>query len=148
MNIINIISLSTGLLYIISFALYINTGLSYHLKGTIGLIATVGLSEFIKKFIIKDISLRPKGALDCNLLCNDGDQSNKPGMPSSHSAAAAFFTVYYYNYTDNIIIKSFLVGYTILVALSRYLKRCHNIYQIGAGLLFGSISGLFIVRYL
>ena len=148
MKTLDIISFSTGFLYIISFVLYTITGAVYHIKGAIGLGLTVGLSEFIKKFIIKDISLRPKGASNCNLLCNDGNQSGKPGMPSSHSAAAAFFTVYYFNYTDNIVIKLFLVLYTILVAVSRYLKRCHTIYQIGSGLTFGLITGIFGVRYL
>ncbi len=148
MKTLDIISLSTGFLYIISFILYLYTDLNYHIKGVIGLGITVGLSEFIKKFIIKDISPRPQGAKDCNLLCNDGNQYGKPGMPSSHSAAAAFFTVYYFNYTDNTIIKIFLVLYTMIVALSRYLKRCHTIYQIGAGLLFGSISAIIGVRYL
>jgi membrane-associated phospholipid phosphatase len=148
MKTLDIISFSTGFLYIISFVLYTITGAEYHIKGAIGLGLTVGLSEFIKKFIIKDISPRPQGAKDCNLLCNDGNQAGKPGMPSSHSAAVAFFTVYYFNYSDNIIIKSFLVLYTILVAVSRYLKRCHTIYQIGSGLTFGLITGIIGVRYL
>ena len=148
MNILDIISLSTCLLYAVSFVLYLTTGLLYHLKGSIGLVVTVGLSEFVKKFIIKDISPRPKGALDCNLLCNDGNQSGRPGMPSSHTAAVSFFTVYYLNYSDNILINIFLVIYAAVVAASRYLKRCHTIYQIVGGALFGGISALTIVRYL
>jgi membrane-associated phospholipid phosphatase len=148
MKTLDIISLSTGFLYIISFVLYAITGVLYHLKGAIGLVVTVGLSEFIKKFIIKDISPRPKGALDCNLLCNDGNQTGKPGMPSSHTAAVSFFTVYYLNYSENSIINIFLVIYSILVALSRYLKRCHTIYQIVGGALFGGLSALIVVRYL
>ncbi len=130
--------MSVGLLYIIPIILYFNTSNSIHLKGFLGLIGTTFLSEIIKYRMIGTASPRPKGAKDCNLFCNDGKQEGQPGMPSSHSAEAAFFAAFYFKQTTNPILQSGLVLYPILVMLSRYLKHCHTINQV----IIGSILGL------
>jgi len=141
-SILNIISFSIIFLYIIPIVLFVYSKNVFHLKALVGLGLTGWLSESLKHHIIKDASPRPKGAQDCNLLCNDGNQEGQPGMPSSHSAQVAFFTGMYYFQTTNPFIRAFLVCYELLVMLSRYLKRCHTIQQIGVGTLFGLILSL------
>jgi hypothetical protein len=80
------VSISAGLLYGIPIILYYFEDDSIHIKALIGMVGTVTLSESLKRLVIKDANPRPQGASNCNLLCNDGNQSGRPGMPSSHSA--------------------------------------------------------------
>ena len=140
MNILNLTSMSVLLGYIILPILFVITKNMIHLKAFIGLFGTSIISETIKYNLIGDLSPRPFGATDCNLLCNDGNQAGKPGMPSSHSAEVAFILGYYSQITDNKYIRLSLLFYAAAVMLSRYLKNCHSIPQI----MVGTVLGLFI----
>jgi len=142
------LSFSVIFLYYVPIILYLKTNELSQLKALIGMIATVTFTEFIKHFIVKDGSPRPKGAKDCNLWCDDGNQEGKPGMPSGHSSKVSFFAGYYFQQTDNIWIRSFLVLYAILVMISRFTKKCHTLYQIVTGSTIGLLSSIFVVRYL
>ena len=148
MSIPDLLSKSVIIIYIIPVILYIITGNSVHFKGFLGVAGTTIITETIKYFFIGKESPRPEGARDCNLLCNDGNQSGKPGMPSSHSASAAFFSTFYYHQTDNKFIRGGLVIYAGLVMLSRYLKKCHSISQILVGALLGVSLSWFAMRQL
>jgi membrane-associated phospholipid phosphatase len=148
MNISNTISTSVILLYIIPIFLYGITGNYIHFKAFIGTVGTTIISETIKYFFVGKQSPRPQGAKDCNLLCNDGNQTGQPGMPSSHSAEVAFFSAFYYQQTNNTPIRVLLVLYAALVMLSRYIKRCHTINQIGVGAILGLSLSWLVVRHL
>ena len=137
MDLLNIISFSVIIVYIIPLALFLYTRQVIHLFGLTGVYGTMAISEFIKYYIIQDASPRPKGAMNCNLACDDGNQEGKPGMPSSHSAEVAFFSSFYYQQTTNPIIRGILIVYALLVMASRYLKRCHTFNQIGVGAILG-----------
>ena len=137
MRIDDIISLSVLLVYIIPAILYVNTHNIRDLFAIIGITGSVAASEGIKYFVIKERSTRPIGAIDCNLWCTDGIQEGRPGMPSGHSLMATFFAGYYFNETDDILIKIGLVIFAVAVMISRYTKRCHSIEQIVAGSLLG-----------
>lgn len=139
MNLLNAISFSVVFLYLIPVVITIYTQQVKHLFGLIGLYSTLLFSEFLKHYVIQDRSPRPKGATDCNLLCNDGNQEGRPGMPSSHSAEVAFFAGYYWDQVEHPLLRLLLVTYAIAVMVSRYLKRCHTIHQIGAGALLGLV---------
>jgi membrane-associated phospholipid phosphatase len=148
MNILNLISMSVALLYVIPPVLYAITKNVIHIKAFLGLIGTTVISETLKYFFIGQLSPRPEGAKDCNLLCNDGNQAGRPGMPSSHSAEAAFILGFYYQQYDNRYIRLILVIYTALVMLSRYLKKCHTINQVFAGAFLGLLLSWLSVRLL
>ena len=137
MGIQDLISMSAALMYVVPVLGYVLSGNFIHIKAFIGLFATMGLSESIKHFIIKESSPRPKGAYDCNLWCNDGLQEGRPGMPSGHSTQVAFFASFYYDQTNNKWVRVGLIFYALLVMTSRYMKRCHTIPQIASGALFG-----------
>lgn len=134
------------LVYIIPFVLYFYTFNIIHLKAFLGAYGTIMLSESLKYFVIGKASPRPEGATNCNLWCNDGNQSGQPGMPSGHSANVSFFAGYYWQQTNNIIIRSLLVMYAGIIMLSRYLKKCHTINQIIAGTIFGLSSSILVNR--
>jgi membrane-associated phospholipid phosphatase len=148
MNIPDLLSKSVILIYIIPLLLYVVTGNNIHFKGFLGVSGTTIISETLKFFFIGKASPRPEGAKDCNLLCNDGNQSGKPGMPSSHSASVAFFLGFYFHQTDNKFIRGALVVYTGLVMVSRYLKKCHTISQVIVGALLGMSLSWFAMRQL
>jgi membrane-associated phospholipid phosphatase len=148
MNILNLISISVALLYVIPPILYVITKNVIHIKAFLGVIGTTFISEILKYFFIGKLSPRPEGAKDCNLLCNDGNQSGRPGMPSSHSAEAAFILGFYYQQYDNRYIRLGLVIYTSLVMLSRYLKKCHTINQVFVGAFLGLLLSWLSVRLL
>jgi membrane-associated phospholipid phosphatase len=148
MNIPDILSGSVIIIYIIPFILYTITGNYIHFKGFLGVVGTTIISESIKLFLIGKTNPRPHNAKDCNLLCNDGNQSGKPGMPSSHSASVAFFLGFYYQQSNNKFIHNSLIIYALLVMLSRYLKHCHTISQIGVGAILGLSLSFIIVRHL
>lgn len=148
MNIPDFLSGSVLIIYILPFVLYIATGQQFHLRAFLGVSGTTILSEAIKFFFIGKFSPRPQGAKDCDLLCNDGNQSGKPGMPSSHSASVAFFSGFYYQQTNNKIIRFGLLIYAGLVMLSRYWKKCHTINQIIVGALMGLSLSFLAVRHL
>lgn len=142
----DIISLSVWLVYIVPITLFLYTQNPIHVVALIGPVIAQ-LSELIKHKIGKR-SPRPYGALNCNLMCNDGDKSGQPGMPSGHSIDVSFFAGFYCQYTNNIIIRFTLILYAALVMLSRYLKKCHTIGQITAGAMIGLGSSFIIGQIL
>lgn len=147
MNLQDLISISIIPINIIPLILYFTTKDNYHLLIIVGLWTTVGLSEFIKHFIIKNASPRPQEALNCNLLCDDGNQGGKPGMPSSHAAASMFFFIIYWNYTTNPYFRAMLLSYYLLIIHSRYAKKCHTIPQLIVGSLFGMGTAAAVLKY-
>ena len=146
MALLDIISISIAALYIIPIVLYDVTNNSRHLIALSGLLAITCISEFIKYNIIGDISVRPKGAKNCNVLCTDGNCEGTPGMPSSHSAIVSFFVGFYIHETENVYIQFMLLFYAYLVMLSRHLKRCHTIYQIGTGSALGFAASFIVLK--
>ena len=133
----DILSLSAVFLYIIPLILYEITHKSYHKRAFIGILTTNAISECIKHIFIKDASPRPYGAMNCDILCTNGNQEGRPGMPSSHSATVAFFALFYYRYVKNPLIRLVILFYAIIVMISRYHKHCHTIPQIIVGGLVG-----------
>jgi len=137
MDIQDAISISAAFMYLVPVIGFIINQNMIHVKVFLGLFATTGIGEFIKHYIIKEASPRPTGAKNCNLWCNDGKQGGRPGMPSGHSSQVTFFASFYYGQTKNEWIRAALIGYALLVMVSRYEKRCHTLPQIAAGALLG-----------
>jgi membrane-associated phospholipid phosphatase len=145
MDLLDIVSFSVLFLYVIPIVLFLYTKQTNQLKILFGLIGTTFLSETLKHHVFQESSPRPTGAKNCNIWCDDGNQEGRPGMPSSHSAEVAFFSSVYYSQTTNPILRLLLIVYAAAVMLSRYLKRCHTLQQIGVGAALGlTLSWCFI----
>ena len=129
--------MSILLVYIIPGIMYIYTHNPREIIAIVGVFGLNMISESIKHLIIGTSSPRPKGAYDCNLLCTDGLQEGRPGMPSGHSSQVVFFASFYYSQTKNPWIRSGLIIYALLVMYARYAKHCHTIPQIATGALLG-----------
>ena len=130
----DIVSLSIIPLILSPIYFWYISGNIHHLIGFAGLIGTSFTIEMIKHFILSDIH-RPHGAKGCDLLCLHESDENQPGMPSGHAATMGFYGMYY-GITDPLYFI-----YTLIMVISRYMKKCHNWQQITAGLLFGAIIG-------
>ena len=144
MNFQDFISSSILIVYIIPIILYGITRQPYHIIAFMGTLGTNVISEIIKHVFIKEVSPRPQGAMNCDMMCTNGNQEGKPGMPSSHAATISFFTIYYLRHTSNLYIRAILIGYAVFVMMSRYHKRCHTVPQIMAGALLGSSMGILL----
>lgn len=138
----NLVSLSVIGLYAVPILRAIATWNRTELIPFLGLLVTVGINEFTKHYVIGTASPRPEKARDCNLWVNDGPQGGRPGAPSGHSAQVSFFVGYYLQRLSDTApyFSMSLIGYGLLVMLSRYTKCCHTIPQI----LSGSALGLFM----
>jgi hypothetical protein len=105
-----------------------------HLIAFAGIILTMGITESIKHFVLPTWS-RPSGAKGCDLLCLSPNDEGKPGMPSGHMSSLGFYAGFY-KITD-----PFFYVYGLLVAASRWAKRCHTPAQITAGAVMGTGLG-------
>ena len=144
MSLENIASISVTLVYIIPAILYYYSRNPREIIALVGAFGTGMLSEGIKHLIIGTRNPRPSGAYDCDLVCMNGLQEGKPGMPSGHAAVSTFFAAYYFNETSNIWIKLGLLVFAGSVMYSRYTKRCHTMQQVVAGCIFGLISCIIV----
>lgn len=120
---------------------------------------TTTLLKYITQKTIKDPNkhdylFRPSGATDCDLFCRDGDRSQKPGMPSGHMSTTAFFTSYIYlNMFHNKpwtlskwIYVAWACTYIPLMAMARYIKKCHTPLQIATGFVLGLAISIILTK--
>jgi hypothetical protein len=142
-KIYDVISISTNLLLVIPTLLAITTHDRPAAVLAVGVTATALIGEALKtKFFWTQ--KRPRGARDCDLLCQEGSCEHKPGMPSTHAAVTAFFTTYIAATTKNFYLTATATAYLLLVLLARYKKRCHSVAQLAAGSALGfGLAALF-----
>ena len=100
---------------------------------------------------------RPNGACNTDILSRNGAKPiDTPGFPSGHVTMATVFAVYrllrlYRNYNnvgqfvyENPIVIVFYLGIIVLMGYARWYKRCHNIFQIVGGFVFGAIFAILL----
>lgn len=131
----NVISLSELIVLVSPIYFWMTTHNIIHILAILGIIVTMTITESIKHWILPSWS-RPKGARGCDLLCTSQNDDGKPGMPSGHMSSLAFYGGFY-----NITNPLFYV-YGILVAVSRWGKRCHSLDQILGGTILGGALGI------
>ena len=119
------------------------------------------LAGFIVRFL-KDlpypkswrwITDRPLGAGNCDYFSRNGlCKPGTPGMPSGHMTHTTIFAVVmilgrYFSAKgrkiniENILFYGINVALIVVMAFARYYKKCHNIPQIIAGFILGSVLG-------
>ena len=102
----------------------------------------------IKYFNIKNkIFLRPENACDCNSFNNGGNVGLEPGFPSGHVALTTFFVNYMFfrKYSGDYFALFFLNFIPLIIGISRYEKKCHNIWQTLSGYLLAIILLIFFL---
>ena len=148
------ISASNMGVIIFPFIQYVITMDPMYLAIIAGMLGThfvhVGLKVLSFKYWAErfDFVKRPRGALNCDMLCRGGDASGRPGFPSGHMSTAAFFCVFIGLLVWNRALpQKYLVVacgclYIVATGIARYKKRCHNIVQIIAGTLLGGLMAV------
>ena len=105
---------------------------------------------FIKKFtkcFYEQIFLRPCDACNCSSFNNGGFVGLEPGFPSGHVTLTTFFVNYMYfkKYPNDSFALAFLNFIPLIIGISRYEKKCHNIYQIFAGYILAIVFLIFFI---
>tara|TARA_B110000967_G_C18854771_1_gene546580 strand:+ start:1252 stop:1785 length:534 start_codon:yes stop_codon:yes gene_type:complete len=92
---------------------------------------------------------RPDGATDCNLFNLGGKVDHCSGFPSGHVASITLLMemLLLRNNTSGLYNKITYYLPIVLMAYSRYMKKCHNIIQIVAGYLLGYIVANLLHKY-
>jgi membrane-associated phospholipid phosphatase len=139
----DLISCSEAILFVVPFALFIQSHDIHHIGRLAALFTIMFGGEAIKFNLIGDTSPRPSGANNCDMFCSNGPQGGKPGMPSTHMAVATAFSTLYMPWPSPPY--QIVAGFVILVlamAAARYYKQCHTPMQIIVGSLYGIVGGL------
>lgn len=90
-----------------------------------------------------EIFRRPKGAHGCDAFNMDNftGYEGRPGFPSGHMAITSSFFLVGYFVTKSIWFVYVGILGMVLMGWARTKKRCHNIYQVVAGVISGLASG-------
>ena len=124
-----------------------------NLELPLGVILTLTLEKLGKIITGKwypPVFARPSDACDCSIFNDGGHVGGNPGFPSGHVAMAAYFSyIMVFKYFDNTYYNLGLATlFPIIIGMSRYYKRCHNIYQIIAGWILGTCVAYLIKQHL
>jgi hypothetical protein len=149
LQIANIISLlpSLGLLYIAAIGvLQANPFYLLHAILTVLVAKSTDFIKFICKGYMTDYPWlkRPDGACDCDLSNGGGNVGDRCGFPSGHSAITAFLVIPYW-FRGDISTAAAAVALGAM-GWARWVKQCHNLTQIGAGLAWGGAIGWLFAR--
>lgn len=113
-------------------------------------LVTAGLKRLTASYVAHPAFLRPLHARNCDIMCRNGLVGGKPGFPSGHMSSTALFCtliiLYKYRVTGSTKFELMVLGavafaFTMLTALARFYKGCHNIIQIGCGTVLGVVLG-------
>ena len=122
-------------------------------------LTTLGIKR-VSRYAPKEFGFlldRPHGACNTDILSRNGPKPvDAPGFPSGHVTMTTVFALYrllrlYRNYDnvgkfirENPIAIVFYLGIIILMGYARWYKRCHNIFQIVGGFVFGAIFAILL----
>ena len=150
LNVFSSSELLFGYLFLISAIVFQNV---YSLYVFIALILKSFILAYPKKLFKNSIlGKRPLGAFDCNMF-SCGGKPKHGGLISGHMTNVVMATVLILltlraegEYNSNLVwLLSFII---ITTGISRYLTKCHTLFQISLGVIVGTIFGytLFIVQ--
>lgn len=133
-------------------ALFVNLYVIFILDiiAIIGFILAILIQSILKKLTTNlepsDIFKRPNGARNCGLFNTGGLVDDQSGFPSGHVSSISSVLFYLLLKTKNLSFSNCIL-YNIpilLVAISRYMKGCHNLIQILAGYIIGGLLAFYL----
>ena len=139
----DMISISIIVFHVYPFLRFVETQKALYAWFGLGIILMDLSIKGIKSLLIfpHELFKRPKGATGCDALCMKGGSHGQPGFPSGHVAGSAFFFTTMWlmssEATSRTIITIVGMVVTIIVAISRVAKKCHNSFQVIVGALYG-----------
>lgn len=141
MNTISISLLLLMLVPLFLFAWIKNIIYFYLLLAVIIVTCTTAILKYIFAIISDNpVFYRPKGAEHCSVW-NDKCCPYAPAFPSGHMSVSTFLaiTLVLILYPSSIIAWFVAISYIVVMGASRYMKQCHNLPQITAGVIYGLI---------
>ena len=100
-----------------------------------------------------DITRRPEGAFNTDYLSRNGlVRKDAPGFPSGHMTSISSLCFYMILrqkgdipweefIRENMSLITFNIIVVLLMGFARWYKKCHNLFQITAGILYGTLTG-------
>jgi membrane-associated phospholipid phosphatase len=150
----DIISISIVGIAIYPLFRYISTHDFIHLIIFIGIFVADTTSKIIKLFLNKfkiNIFGRPRGAINCDIFCRNGNVEGNPGTPSGHMTMVTFFAIYFLWYELKWHYRTirfwFVIVFVIIMAAARMTKKCHNLLQVILGTLLGGSSSSLVLLF-
>jgi membrane-associated phospholipid phosphatase len=128
----------------VGFVYLLLQGKSYYLYQAILFllvaISTGKIKDFLKPYMKAHPWLkRPDHARDCDLMNKGGACGDACGFPSGHMSLTTFLLTPFW--LNKKMTTPVFAGLVSLVGWARWVKGCHNIPQIFAGILYGSTLG-------
>ena len=151
-NIIDTISISIFPLMYFPLIVYILTRKIEYLYIFIGVLIVRTSTELVRELFAKmsknPFLYRPEGCSNCSLT-NTPTDPNGPAFPSGHMGLTTFLVITLLYVTKNTNMLAYVLTgiYILLMGYSRYYKKCHNIPQIIAGILHGSIWAFVFIKF-
>ena len=141
----NTVSITFVLSILVPFILYAQSCELFYIKLIVGLVAANAVVELVKPmFGRKGIYGRPVGANACDVFCRGGSVGGQPGFPSGHMTNVTMFVSALWWHTQSPAILVIGVPWIVAMAWARWIKQCHNWYQIVAGVFVGMCFGRLI----
>lgn len=111
----------------------------------VGLLLADGSTKIIKNltYPLQGPFLRPKDGSDCDIFCRNGPSGGRPGFPSGHMTVTTFFFTYLWLKNQSTQLAIFGLFTTLLMALARMKKQCHNELQVLFGAFWGAALAVF-----
>ena len=111
-------------------------------------VSTQVIKTSLSPFIKHPLFHRPDRNAKCSMFnSNNVKLVGSLAFPSGHMTSAALFSsciiLYYKLHGINAYL---LMCYVLAMGVARYKKRCHNIFQISAGILYGILWACIIVN--
>jgi len=151
MDIYSCISLTIIPAIILPFGAYIITQKSLYILVFICIFVVFFTSEIFKKIFSilqsnNTLFYRPIGSQNCGLF-NQYSMPNSPAFPSSHVSIITFVSIVmiWFLFPTSFIAWIIIIGYNILIGISRYKKKCHNLFQIICGAIYGILCALIFI---
>jgi membrane-associated phospholipid phosphatase len=109
-------------------------------------VTTQLLKTFLGNYISASILHRPDKNAKCSMLNrNSNEKWGTFAIPSGHMTSVVIFAIaFVFIFQNNFVVLTGIL-YIVLMAFARYYKKCHNLLQIIAGILYGSLLGFVII---
>lgn len=144
----NLVSLSAILLFVLPWGFFVATNKMVFLwLGVVASLADGSTKIWKYVFGTELIFGRPVGACDCDILCRNGDQSGRRGFPSGHMTVTSTVCVAFALMQGDIAAWTAASAMIGLMGWARYIKRCHNLWQIAAGTIYGFFVATFFMAF-
>jgi membrane-associated phospholipid phosphatase len=152
MDIYSCISLTNLAVMILPFGAYIISKKRLYIIIFICVFIVFFTTEIFKKIFSilqsnNKLFYSPVGSQNCGLF-NQYSKPNSPAFPSSHMSIITFTSIVmmWFLFPNSSVAWIIVIGYMLLIGFSRYKKKCHNLFQIICGTIYGIFCAFIFIH--